>query len=189
MSQLSYSPGEALGAVTSEKKRWRRGSAHRNPTSGQGTQGITDSRPRRTWGRGDGHGDRSLQTCSLQTGQAAARGQMGCISLGAGSSGPRCSVLSRRAGFGLRCGPGGGGRRGWVTAPDVCRPEQRDDCGTQWQHPGPRGLELRGLGQGGLSVCISSAHLHSSPWASRGFRVHRTLTQQLPSQEASRPHS
>ena len=44
---------------------------------------------------------------------------MGCINLGAVSSGPRCSVLSPRAGFGLQMWAWGG-EGGWDTAPDVC---------------------------------------------------------------------
>lgn len=121
MSQLSYSPGEALGAVTSRKEEveWG-GSAHRNPTSGQGTPGSTDSRPRRAWGEGTATGIGASRHAACRRARAATRGQMGCINLGAGSSGPRCSVLSRRAGFGLQMWAWGG-EGGWVTAPDVCR--------------------------------------------------------------------
>lgn len=53
-----------------------------------------------------GHRAPALQMCSQhppwRRGRAAARAQMGCINLGAGSLRPRCSVFSRLASFGLQ---------------------------------------------------------------------------------------
>ena len=114
--------------------------------------------------------------------RAAARGQMGCINLGAGSSGPRCSVLSWQAGFGFQMWAWGG--EGSLGAPDVCSLSK----GRLWDSTaaprGPRGLELQGLGQGASLLASAPAHPPLQPLGLGRFRVHRTLTQQLPSPEA-----
>ena len=114
-------PRRSPGSCDIQKGRggWVGGSASRNPTSGQGNPGSTNSRPRRTWGEGTATGLGTSRHAACRQARAAARGQMGCINLGAVSSGPRCSVLSRRAGFGLQMWAWGG-EGGWDTAPDVC---------------------------------------------------------------------
>ena len=112
-------PRRSPGSCDIQKGRGGGGSAHRNPTSGQGTPRSTDSRPRRAWGEGTATGLGTSRHAACRRARAAARGQMGCINLGAVSSGPRCSVLSPRAGFGLQMWAWGG-EGGWDTAPDVC---------------------------------------------------------------------
>lgn len=184
MSQLSYSPGEAPGSC--DEKEEGGGALHTGILpQGRAPQGALDSDP--PDGAGDGHGiGASRRAACRGRARAAARGQMGCINLGAGSSGPRCSVLSRASWLGLQMWAWRGG--GWVTAPDVCRLKQWDDCGTQWQHPrGPRGLELRGLGQG-ASVCILSSPPTTPALGPQGFRAHRTQDPATTSQERLRPH-
>ena len=115
--------------------------------------------------------------------RAAARGQMGCINLGAGSSGPRCSVLSWQAGFGFQMWAWGG-EGGWDTAPDVCSLSKGRLWDSAAAPQGPRGLGLQGLGQGASLLAAAPAHPPLQPLGLGGFRVHRTLTQQLPSPEA-----
>lgn len=105
--------------MTSRKEEVGGGaSAHRKPPSGQGTPESADSRPRQAWGEGMAMGLGTSRLAACRWARAAARGQMGCINLGAGSSGPRCSMLSWRAGFGFQMWAWGG--RGDGTQLQMC---------------------------------------------------------------------
>lgn len=73
---------------------------------------------------------------------------MGRINLGAGSSGPRCSVFSRLAGFGLQMwvwGGGGHSSRWMRSIPKVYLFPAALSCSSRTWGPGASGAGTRGL--------------------------------------------
>lgn len=109
---------------------------------------------------------------------------MGLINLGAGSLGPRCSVFSRLAGFGLqmwaRVGEGHSSR---------CVQSEQEWLQAQLQHLGPGSLRPWGLGQwvSPLTPFPAPQPQPTGPRAKRDSGFPKTRTQESQSPKAYAP--